>query len=193
MRTILFCAGLVLTGCTTTQGSSANTHSGAADRSGTASSPVALAQHPFTAKEIRGATGEGREYRFRIDTPEGSTLRRSRFSDVTDAGATIETGAIDDAGNPLGTPRVSSTTWAALRAHADFPREATTIEDVTVDVPAGHFDAWLYTVRKSEDGVEVVSRFWFAKALPGAPVQAEITRGGTRVMRMTLVQHRPGK
>ena len=86
----------------------------------------------------------------------------------------------------------SRSTWAELMGHAAFPAAQTTREDASVEVPAGRFDTWLYTVEDSaEDGTPQVKRYHFARNLPGPPVLFTIEQGGAEVFRMALLERTP--
>ena len=106
----------------------------------------------------------------REDAPgEVPTFRRIRFTDVDEETAVQEFQATDAAGHPLGDSTLRSSTWLQLQEHASQPSDATTVDEVVLALPFGAFDCWLYTVRAP--GAEL--RFWFAKQLPGMPVQVE--------------------
>jgi hypothetical protein len=85
-----------------------------------------------------------------------------------------------------GEPKQSRLTWEELRAHAIFPRAATTIVDETIQTAAGKFACKRYTVV----GDEETTTFWFATELPGAPVKMTVERGGVVVETRTLMKHR---
>jgi hypothetical protein len=79
-----------------------------------------------------------------------------------------------------------------LRDHAAFPAERTTRTEASCRVQAGSYECWEYVVEQGEgeDGRPIVSRFWFAHSKPGPPVLMETLHGGTRVLRMELVEER---
>lgn len=125
---------------------------------------------PFSASEIRAGCPAGRTIRMREDAPgEAPTFRRIRFTDVDDETAVHEVQATDEAGHPIGDSALGSSKWLQLQEHASQPADVTTVDEVVLELPFGAFDCWLYTVRVS--GAE--RRFWFAKQLPGMPVQVE--------------------
>lgn len=152
-----------------------------------------IARPPFSADEIRGATRPFRTYVWRVEAsgrpPE---VHRLRFVEVDDEGCRIERTLLDESGEARGEPSVRAATWEELVGHASYPREATTITDVEVEVPAGVFDAWRYQVIEEEGGVTRVTRAYFAKALPGAPVLHVVEEDGVEVSRMALLAHDPG-
>ena len=158
----------------------------------TASVPK-TAPTPFDADAIRGATKDGRSYVFLVkDGGQPKGRRKMVFSEVTDEGATLTSSNQDLFGHPKGEPDVKKVTWNDLMAHATYPAEATTITEASVKVPAGSYDCKLYTVKESEDGQDQVTRAWFAKSLPGAPVKHEVERGSKVVRTLELFSHRPG-
>lgn len=125
---------------------------------------------PFSAAEIRAGCPAGRTIRTREETPgEAPTFRRIRFTDVDHETAVQEFQATDAAGHPLGDPSFRSSTWLQLQEHASQPAGASMADEVVLALPFGDFDCWLYTVHAP--GAEL--RFWFAKDLPGMPVQVE--------------------
>ena len=99
----------------------------------------------------------------------------------------------DDNLDMVGEKQTSDTTWEQLVAHATYPKEATEITNVAIDLPIGHRDCFLYTVTEEPEGVLTVTRAWFAKDLPGAPVKHEIIRGTSVFSRMVMVEHDPGR
>jgi predicted small lipoprotein YifL len=151
-----------------------------------------LATPPFTAEQIRDATKVGRTYRFVMHQGEQDLNVTVRFSAVTPEGATIERNVVDASGNTLD-QGTEETTWEQLMDHAAFPADATEIAETTVEVPAGKFDVLLYTIKTEQEGKAVVSRMYFARSLPGAPIKAEVTIGDQPMFSMELVEHVPGQ
>lgn len=133
---------------------------------------------PFTADEIRDGCPAGRTIRLRVDVPgETSFLRVSRFVECDEVGATLERFRLSLDGSPLGEPDIGRVTWSALQSHASFAAEVTTIEPERIESAMGALDCLRYTVRDGDDD-EV---FWFAKDLPGMPIQY-LTRTNGRVV-----------
>jgi hypothetical protein len=169
-----------------------------ADTAGDGAAPApggeapALATPPFTAEQIRDATQVGRTYRFAMRQGEQTLTVTMRFTAVTPEGATIERSVVDASGNALD-QGTDDATWSDLVDHASYPADQTEITETTVEVPAGKFDAMLYTVTAEQDGKAFVSRMYFAKSLPGAPVKAEITLGDQSMLAMELLEHTPGQ
>ena len=76
-------------------------------------------------------------------------------------------------------------TWRELQAHASFPAERTTIESERIETAIGELDCLRYTVR---DGTtEVV--FWFARDLPGMPIQYLTREDGRVVSTVSVVDN----
>ena len=144
---------------------------------------------PFSAAQVRDATPEGRQYRFRIEQPgKPPFIQVLEFVDVDEHGATLRQrsmaqGAPPDAGETA-QARVS---WAALESHGRSPLGTTRVSVERITVPAGTFDCLRYTIRKGAH----VTRSWFARVLPGAPIQQEVVNGDARTFRMTLLAHHP--
>jgi len=133
---------------------------------------------PYTAAQIRDATKPGRTYRYRVEAeglPAGQ--KTMTFTSVDAAGAEVST----DGAAP------TRVTWDELRKHAEFPEPVVSTREEKITVPAGTFDCTVYVVQ-GEPGE--VRTFYFAKALPGAPVLFFTTKDGKRVMTSTLVEHR---
>lgn len=149
---------------------------------------------PFTAAQIRAATRVGRTYDFEVESAgQPPTGLRLRFVEVTSEHARLERSVVDAEGQAIAPTQSSTVSWDELVRHAAWPRDATTIEEAQVTVPAGTFpDAVLYTVRETEAGKEKVTRAWFARSLPGAPVVHVVVVDGVEVMKMRLVRYQSG-
>lgn len=150
-----------------------------------------LAPTPFSAEQIRDATRAGRMYRFRQEG-EGTPAREQQveFVAVDPEGCTIRTTNLGPDGQPVSPPEESHASWEELEHHAQFPRSSTTIAREPIEVPAGRFDAILYSVVRRMAGHHVAQRYWFATSLPGAPVRVTHERDGSVVMSLTLLEHR---
>lgn len=139
---------------------------------------------PFSAAQIRDGCPAGRTIRMQEETPgQASTFRRIRFTHVDEETAVQEFQATDEDGRPIGEPTLRDSTWLDLQRHASQPADATTVEEVPMTLPFGDFDCWLYTVRAP--GGEL--RFWFAKELPGMPVQVEEWIDGSLAGRSVMI------
>jgi hypothetical protein len=139
---------------------------------------VGRAATPFTAEEIREGCPEGRTTRLRVEVVgEGAFVRVSRYVECDEAGAVMERWRLALDGAPLGQPEVERVTWGELQAHASFPAEQTTIEAERIETAIGVLDCLRYTVL---DGM-TERVFWFAKELPGMPIQF-LTRTNDQVV-----------
>jgi hypothetical protein len=138
---------------------------------------------PFTAEQIRAGCPPGRTIRMRVDS-EGETpfLRVSRFVSCDESGAVLERSRQSLEGVVLDPPEAGLVTWRELQAHASFPVEVTTIEEETISTAIGDLECLRYAVR--DGGTEEV--FWFAKSLPGMPIQY-VTRVGGKVVETVSV------
>jgi predicted small lipoprotein YifL len=157
-----------------------------------ADAPVEMATPPFTAAQIRDATQVGRTYRFAMRQGEQTITITMRFTAVTPEHATLERTIVDAQGKTVEQASEDST-WEQLVGHASYPADATTITETKVEVPAGSFDATLYTVVGEQEGKPFVSKMYFARSLPGAPVKTEITIDGKPMLSMELLEHVPGQ
>ena len=145
---------------------------------------------PFTAAEIRDASGRGRTVRQLIEVEgEAPITRVLEWEDVDDDGATGLAYGLGPAGERLHPERWQSR-WLDLQRHASMPIETTTIDEVVLDSPMGPLDCLRYT-RRDGDATNV---FWFARAMPGMPIRTERIEGGRVVERVTVLANElPGK
>lgn len=117
---------------------------------------------PFTADEIREATGIGKTIRMRVDAPDGTaTYRVNRFREADAEGATLDRWA-EDAPDDVRSNRV---TWRELQGHAAFDAATTSVSTEPLSIPLGEVNCLRYD---TEDAT-----FWFSLAHPGMPVQYE--------------------
>lgn len=129
---------------------------------------------PFTADEIRDATGSGKTIRLLLEGPDGPLGEHvNQFTDTDAEGATLERWAADDP-KAVVSHRV---TWAELQGHAAFDAGTTSVSTVSVRTPLGDLTCRRYD---TEDGV-----FWFSLAHPGMPVQYESDGLRTTVLSIT--------
>jgi hypothetical protein len=141
---------------------------------------------PFTADEIRGGCPPGRTTRLRVDVVGETPFHRiSRFVECDETGATTERSRLSLDGSPLAEPEVDRVTWRDLQAHASFPAEDTTIESERIETAIGELDCLRYTVR--DGATEEV--FWFAKDLPGLPIQCLTRTNGQVVTTVSVVDN----
>lgn len=140
---------------------------------------------PFTADEIRRATGGGRTIRIQVDNPDGTrTLRVNRFRETDADGATLERWTTGLTGIVEGEITRSRVTWTELQRHAAFPSERTVLSSETLDLPIGRVDCLRYDVRDAADAAP--DAYWFSVAHPGMPVRYETPQNGG-IQRTTVV------
>ncbi|WP_183095984.1 hypothetical protein [Nocardioides stalactiti] len=144
---------------------------------------------PFTGAQIRDATVAGKTLWRRVDE-EGAApyVRVSRFLDCDRDGALFERSMLTLDGQPLGEPQVGRVEWVDLQRHASFPAADTTIEDEVISTALGDLDCWRYSVGRGAE----VHLFWFAKSLPGMPVQQEVRDDGRVTATVTALAGPPG-
>lgn len=147
-----------------------------------------LAPRPFTAEQIAAGMPVGHWHRYRIEQQgEASIEQLTTVLSHQDAGVTLQTQVFALDGTPRGEPGSMTADWVELRNHASFPVADTVLRETQLALPSGTFDCWRYTVTSKEEGQRVVSRYYFAKSRPGAPVRYDLVRDGVREFRMTLV------
>jgi hypothetical protein len=139
---------------------------------------------PFSAAQIRDGCPAGRTILIREEVAgEAPTFRRIVFTEV-DAETSVQVLQATDAdGNPLGETSPGRSTWLDLQRHASQPADATIMDEVRLSLPFSDFDCWLYTVQAPDAKIQ----FWFAKALPGMPVQVEQWVDGALVGRTVMI------
>ncbi len=139
---------------------------------------------PFSAAQIREGCPPGRTIRLHEEVPgEAATYRLIRFTTADKESGVQELQATDENGAPIGELTLGTSSWLDLQRHASQPADATTVEEVVVALPFGDFDCWLYTVRRPDSEL----RFWFARDLPGMPVQIEEWVEGSLAGRTTMI------
>ncbi len=139
---------------------------------------------PFSAAQIRAGNPAGRTIRVREEAPDQPpSFRRIVFMEG-DAETSVQELQVTDAdGAPIGEASLGRSTWLDLQRHASQPADATTVQELRLKLPFGEYDCWLYTVR----GPDAELRFWFAKELPGMPVQIEKWVDGSLAGRSTVI------
>ncbi|MFI5402348.1 MAG: hypothetical protein ACHQ1G_05375 [Planctomycetota bacterium] len=140
---------------------------------------------PYTAEELRKACPEGRTDVIRMESKDAVTLITMTFLKCDEKGAEVERSSAKEDGTKLGSGKKTST-WKELQAHGSFPEEATKITEETIEVPAGKFECWLYTVNRGP----TICRMYFAKKLPGPPVKMVMETEGKTDSTVTLVEHK---
>ena len=142
---------------------------------------------PFTAAEIRSNWIPGRSVRSLIVRPGVEPFVRVTLAvSAEEDGGESENWTETPDGRRLTEPERAYAKWLVLQGHASMPAELTTIEEETIEIPAGRFECLRYT---RSDGDEV-DTFWFAKTRPGAPVRMEMRRGGELVLSSTMLEER---
>ena len=146
---------------------------------------------PFTADEIRLGCPNGRVTKYKIEIPGKPVhFEVTTFVNGTKETAGFEMTMLDTNGNPMGQKRTATAKWNELQAHASFPAADTTITNTQYTTPAGAFDCWLYTVKSEKEGKPIISKFYFAKSLPGPPVYFTQESDGTAIFIMTLMENK---
>lgn len=175
---LLVCAGFFCTfGCgATTDGVTAETVEPAVDVPKEAGPVPSLLDHPFTAEQIRDEWIEGFRLRVRQWTPETEAVQV--WTVVRADADTVDIESIEegDEDGAEGEGRIQTSSWARLRDHASFPADRATREMVSRETPLGDLRGWLYTVTDPKGGL--VTEFFFAEAMPGAPVFVHVLRDG---------------
>ncbi len=145
---------------------------------------------PFTAEEIRKACPEGRTDTYRIERRSEKPWKYTvKFLKCDRDGADVEsTNTLEDGKTKTTKDRQA---WVDFLTQASFPEIDTKITEETIEVPAGKFECWLYTVQKREGDAATV-RMYFAKKLPGPPIKMTSEELGKTVFSMTLLEHKDG-
>jgi hypothetical protein len=139
---------------------------------------------PFSAAQIRDACPAGRTIRMREESPgDPPAFHTIQFVAVDADGAVHEVQPTDGEGRPMGEPSQGRSTWLDLQRHASQPADGTTVDEVELTLPFGEFPCWLYSVQAPD----ARRLFWFAKELPGMPVQVEEWVEGVLTGRSTMV------
>ncbi|HQO19764.1 MAG TPA: alpha/beta hydrolase [Acidobacteriota bacterium] len=143
-----------------------------------------FAPTPFSADQIRKALPKGSLVKLWNETPDGPpTVITFRFLGGTKQNARLETTITDVKGDTLGPPDKSAPSWRELQSHASYPENSTRIEQGKIRTFRGDLDCWLYEVREGGK----VTRYWFAKELPGPPVLLEEIMNGKLERRLRMV------
>lgn len=140
---------------------------------------------PFTAAEIRDNSRPGRLVRslvVRRGVEPYVRVMRVVSADADGGERDFWTETPD--GRPLTEPEREHSTFLELQGHASMPAGSTTIDEETIDIPAGRYACLRYT---RVDG-DTVDTFWFAKSAPGAPMRFEQRVGGELVFSSTAIE-----
>jgi len=143
---------------------------------------------PYTADEIRKACPEGRTDVFRMEG-KGPKMRTMTWTKCDEKGADVVTVIAKEDGTKVGGD-TKTTTWKEMQAHGSFPESDTKITEETVEVPAGKFDCWLYTVTQKIANQTMTIRLYFAKTMAGPPVKITQEAAGTVLGSMTMIEHK---
>lgn len=181
---LLLTSALAAGGCTPSEPTTARSED--ADRSVTATVVGSHLPTPFTADEIRAEWIEGLELVMRRSTPDGESLERWRVISADEDGVDIEFSPIDALGRPVGEPRLQRSGWEDLRDHARFPADRASRTRVVETTPLGELEGWLYTVKEPEEGV--VSNYFFAESLPGAPVHFTVVNNDQTILELVQME-----
>jgi hypothetical protein len=144
---------------------------------------------PFSAAEIRDNSRPGRLVRslvVRAGAEPYVRVMRVVSSDADRVEHEFWTETPD--GRPLTEPERGHSAFLDLQGHASMAVDATTIDEETIDIPAGRYECLRYT---RVDG-DTVDTFWFGKSSPGAPIRFEKRVDGELVFSSTAIEdHRP--
>jgi hypothetical protein len=145
---------------------------------------------PFTADEIRVGCQPGRTVRaLVVESGREPYVHVTRFVSVDAEGAEQESWTETPDGARLTEPKRRRSTWLDFQGHASMPAATTTIEEETIEIPAGRFECLRYTRLEADS----VSTFWFAKSAPGMPLKFdERTNDGELVYSSTALENVPG-
>lgn len=151
-----------------------------------------LAPHPSTVEQLRAGMPLGATLVFEKRTAGEAPIReRWEVTANDETGMTIRTTVVDETGAIVRDEGSGTASWEELHHHADFLAAENVREESSVTVPAGTFATWHYTVR--DVAKDTVSRFHFAKDLPGPPVSFTIVQGKGTVFEMVLIEHSQAK
>lgn len=143
---------------------------------------------PFSAAQIRKSCQAGVWRLYRVSAAgRPASYRILRFERANAAGVIVVSAMTDLKGKPFGEQRRVKSLWKGLQSHASFPARATTIRTERRTTPVGTFECWRYDVEIRHGSRREVRRLWFAKKLPGPPVDLVRRVDGRVVLRMTLV------
>ncbi len=152
-----------------------------------------LAPVPFAPGTLARTFHPGATITYRIEAPgKPPVVLTTEFLAADESGVTMRDTTTDVEGTPQGEPETATATWKELESHAHFPRNATTIRESVVEVPAGRFETFQYRITSTTNGATSSATLWFAKNLPGPPVKVVREVDGAVAMTMVLLQtHRP--
>ena len=140
---------------------------------------ITLLERPFSAEQIRDEWVEGFRLKIRRWTPAAEAFEEWTVVGADADGVDIESFVFDGEGGVVTEPSTQRSSWVQLRDHASFPADRAKREAVTRDTFLGELSGWLYVV--GDPSGEVVTEFFFAEDLPGAPVTVHVNKGGELV------------
>ena len=151
-----------------------------------------MAPAPYSAEQLRDANRPGTLYRFKVEASgEPTQVSVMELTTGTSAeDAEVKNEIFDEAGQSKGPAKIDRKSWAELRKRGEFPRDVVSVEPGNIEVPAGKFDATIYTVHLPNSEV---MRFYFAKSYAGPPVLSYTERAGVRLFTSTLLERRAAK
>jgi hypothetical protein len=143
---------------------------------------------PFSADKIRAACPDGTWIRFKMESPGApDAYLVFRFLTGGPEAVTVVSSLFDADDNLTGEPAAKRQKWTDLQSHASFPEVRTRIDPAAFDTPAGRLDGWLYTVSGTKEGRPVLTRYAFARDLPGPPALLEEYTDGNLTLKMVMV------
>ncbi|MFK7739139.1 MAG: hypothetical protein AB8H80_02360 [Planctomycetota bacterium] len=156
-----------------------------------------IAPPPYTADQIRAAHPDGTLLRFRVTQgAEGAAdaqqiVQLMRFENGDDDAADVVSWVESLNGERIVADRRQRSRWDELRKHGAFAAAKTARTRSSCTVPAGSYECWKYVVAGTSSD-DPVSHFHFADSKPGPPVLLVIRSGNEQIMRMELLEYRPG-
>lgn len=148
-----------------------------------------ILRRPFTAEQIRDAWAPGLVIEVHMYGPEGDQHQRWTVLSADADGAEIEYATLDANGEPTGETNAERTTWVELRDHATFAAATSTVEETAMETALGNLAGWRYTT--TDEATGTVSEYFFARDLPGAPIEYSMKRGEEIVMQMAQISRTP--
>jgi hypothetical protein len=149
----------------------------------------AIAPRPFTAEQIRAAMPAGTEVRFRLEQLGKPPVVLHWQVTAADADTmTMTSRVLGEDGSVLSQEPAQASRWDELVEHATFPAARTVRSEGSVEVPAGRFATIDYVVTENSAGSVTVSKFRFARELPGPPIWLAVETDGIVVRRMVLLE-----
>ncbi|MCP5045976.1 MAG: hypothetical protein GY940_02320 [bacterium] len=144
---------------------------------------------PFSAAKIRDACNDGRMIKSLQEIPgKADTFSMVLFLKGDNETSHFKASTLDVNGKLTGQGHTAKVKWKDLQAHASFPASGTRISSESKTTPAGTFDCWLYVVTTKKNNNTEITKYWFAKSMPGPPVYLEQMLDGKIVFKLTMVK-----